>query len=339
MHLLDTPVTAWIPVRAAFWRGRIEAAEAALADLSEALPALVPVVRSGLSDVAVATADPPAAVRKRLSENNILVQAHQTDFLRVTARYTLDRDAFNEQNPDRELDEDIFSAIAAMHLGEAMETLLMFSELSHPGRISTTYGIVVTPQGGYAIVSEKHCFFQLWHPEGDDPTWPLITTLALQDVLTWVRGTSFFTQALAVSRMERALAAFTQMVHLGPRKEGEALFRAMQSLESFYCDGTGDLRKQLAEKAALWVGRWEEPKNVVGHLYDMRSKFVHGSAKLQYWTNDADPWEEDEKHMRSFAHAVTLAARLVVATLQKCIVDEVHDIEWTYALKTSRSGA
>ena len=216
-----------------------------------------------------------------------------------------------------------------------METLIMLSELSHPGRIRTTEGIVVTPHGIEARVPEKNCFFQLWHPKGNDPTWPPITTLLLQDVLAWVRGTSFFTRALAASRIERSLAAFTQMVHLGPHKEGETLFRAMQSLEAFYCDGTGDLRKQLAEKTALWVGRWEEPKNIVGHLYDMRSKFVHGGAKLQYWTGHAEPWEEDEKYMLSFEHAVTLAVRLVAATLQRCIVDEIHDIEWAYAIKVS----
>ena len=338
MYLIETPVTAWIPVRTALWRDRIEASEAALADLSEALPSLVPIVRSGLSDVDAAIAEPPAKVRKRLS-SSILVYARQVEFLRVKAQYTLDRDAFNEQNPDRELDEDIFSAFAAMHLGEAMETLLMFSELSHPGRINTTQGIVVTPQGGNASVQAKSCFFQLWHPEENDPKWPAINTLPLQDVLSWVKGTSFFTNALAVSRIERSLAAFTQMVHMGPYKEGETLFRAMQSLEAFYCDGTGDLRKQLADKAALWVGRWEEPKNIVGHLYDMRSKFVHGGAKLQYWSDQADPWEEDEKHMRSFEHAVTLAARLTVATLQRCVTDRVHDIEWSYAVKTSRLGA
>jgi hypothetical protein len=337
MHLLDTHAIAWIPVRTAFFRNRIEAAEAALSDLSEALPALLPIIRSGLSDVEVAISDPPATVKRRLSANSILVHARQVDFLRVTARYTLDRDAFKERNPDRELDDDIFSAIAAMYLGEAIGTLLMFSELSHPGRISTTQGIVTTPQGGYARVPEKSCFFQLWHPEDDDPTWPPVTTLALKDVLSWARGTSFFTHAFAVSRIERSLAAFTQMVHLGPYTEGETLFRAMQSLESFYCDGIGDLRKQLAEKSALWVGRWKEPKNVVGHLYDMRSKFIHGGTKLQYWASHVDPQEEDEKHMRSFAHAVTLATRLVVATLQRCVVDEVHNIEWTYALKASRT--
>jgi hypothetical protein len=338
MHLIETPVTAWIPVRTVIWRDRIEASEAALADIREALPSLVPIVRSGLSDVEAAIAEPPTNVRKRLS-GSILVHARQVDFLRIKAQYILDRDTFNEGNPDRELDEDLFSAMAAMHLGEAIDTLLMFSELSHPGRINTAQGVVVTPQGGNASVRAKNCFFQLWHPEDNDPTWPAINTLVLQDVLSWVKGTSFFTNALAVSRIERCLAAFTQMVHLGPRREGETLFRAMQSLEAFYCDGTGDLRKQLADKAALWVGRWEEPKNIVGHLYDMRSKFVHGGAKLRYWSDNADPWEEDEKHMRSFEHAVSLAARLVIATLQRCVTDRIHDIEWSYAVATSRLDA
>ncbi|MPS35479.1 MAG: hypothetical protein E2593_09320 [Stenotrophomonas sp.] len=334
MHLIETPVTAWIPVRTALWRDRIEASEIALADLSEALPSLVPVAQPGLRDVDAAIAEPPAKVRKRLL-SNILVDARLVKFLRIKAQHTLDRDVFDEQNPGREFNDDIFSSVAAMHLGEAMETLLMFSELSHPGRISTTQGVVLTSQGGNTSVQAKSCFSQLWHPEKNDPTWPAISTLPLQNVLSWVNGTSFFTNALAVSRIERSLAAFTQMVHLGPYKEGETLFRAMQSLEAFYCDGTGDLRKQLADKAALWVGLWKEPKNIVGHLYDMRSKFVHGGAKLQYWSDHADPWEEDEKHMRSFGHAVTLAARLAVATLQRCVIDEVHHIEWSYAVKTS----
>ncbi|WP_254459740.1 hypothetical protein [Xanthomonas sacchari] len=117
------------------------------------------------------------------------------------------------------------------------------------------------------------------------------------------------------------------MVHLGPYKEGEIQFRAMQSLEAFYCDGIGDLRKQLAEKSALWVGCWEEPKNIVGHLYDMRSKFVHGGAKLPHWKDILDPWEEDEKHMCSFERAVILATRSVVATLQPYITDKVYNIE------------
>ena len=81
MYLIETPVTAWIPVRTALWRDRIEASEAALVDVTEALPSLVPIVQSGLSDVEAAIAEPPAKVRKRLS-SNILVYARQVEFLR-----------------------------------------------------------------------------------------------------------------------------------------------------------------------------------------------------------------------------------------------------------------
>lgn len=338
MYLIDTSITAWIPVRTALWKDRIADSVEALDNLRQDIPALVPRVRAGLTHVETAIDTPPKAVLKRLSSQSILVHARQTDFLRVSATYTLDRDAFNEENPDRELDEDVFSALAAMHLGEALETLLMFSELSYPGRIITTEGVVITKQGGNARIRPKNSFFQLWFPDNEDPTWPLIATIPLENVLDWIAGTSFFTQALAVTRVERTLAACTQMIQLGPYKEGETLFRAMQALEAFYCDGSGDLRKQLAEKSSLWLGQWSEKRNIVGHLYDMRSKFVHGAAKLQYWTDHADPWEEDEKHMRSFAHSVTQATRLVISTLQKCITDKVHDVEWSYAVKASRLG-
>lgn len=295
-------------------------------------------VRRELTDVEASIAAPPKGLLKRLTGKSILVQARQTAFLKVAAKFTLDRDAFNHQNPDHELDEDLFLAFGAMFLQEALETLLMFSELSHPGRLITTEGIVTTERGDAARVKPKNAFFQLWFPDDDDPTWPPVNTLALPDVMRWVQGTSFFEQALATSRIERALAAFTQMVQLGPYQEGETLFRAMQSLEAFYCDGTGDLRKQLGDKSSLWLGPWSQRKNIVGHLYDMRSKFIHGSSKLQYWKDHGDPWEEDEKHMRSFAHSVVQATRLVVATLQKCVTEQVHDVEWSYAFKASKLG-
>ncbi|MCW0448310.1 hypothetical protein [Xanthomonas sacchari] len=335
MDIKDTFATAWIPIRKNILRNRTEAAETAIFDLSQAIPTLVPLTDSSLSEVNVAIAEPPSAIKDYLMANGGLIHARQIEFLRVTARFALDLEAFSEQNPDTELDEGILSAFAAMQLGDVMEKLLMFSELSHPGRVHTVQGLVTTPEGGRAKISAKQSFFQLWHPQEGDPKWPLITTLTLPDVVAWIHGTSFFNQALAVSRIERSLAAFTHMVHLGPYREGEILFRAMQSLEAFYCDGIGDLRKQLAEKSALWVGCWEEPKNIVGHLYDMRSKFVHGGAKLSYWKDNLDPWEEDEKYMLSFEHAVTLATRLVVATLQRCIADKVYNIEWSYTFRAS----
>lgn len=134
MFLIDARVTAWVPVRTYIWKDETGEAASALAEICKDVPALVPVVRRDLTDVEASIAAPPKGLLKRLIGKSILVQAQQTAFLKVAATFTLDRDAFNQQNPGHQLDEDLFLAFGAMLLQEALETLLMLSELSHPGR-------------------------------------------------------------------------------------------------------------------------------------------------------------------------------------------------------------
>jgi hypothetical protein len=335
MHLIDIPVTAWIPVRTMMWNDRIEACTDSIARLIEALPKLAERIGERVSKVDAAFASPPKGILTKLARTNVLIRLNQIEFVRVTAVCSLDRDKFNEDNPDWDLDEEIAGAWAALNLASAIEAVLILSGLAEPGRIDANEGTVFANPGGHTRIRANPSFSHLWFPESFDPIWPPLATIPLAAVIEWSSGTSFLKGAFAKTKVERMLAAYTQMVQLGPRNYGEMLFRTMQALEAFYCDGIGDLRKQLAEKSAIWLGPWSDTKNIVGHLYDMRSKFVHGSAKLQYWTDHADPWEEDEKHMNEFHYSVTLATRLVIATLQKCITDNVHHIEWSYSFKTS----
>ena len=109
----------------------------------------------------------------------------------------------------------------------------------------------------------------------------------------------------------------------------------MQALEAFYSDGVGDLRKQLSEKSSIWLGPWKHPKNIVGRLYDLRSSYVHGSSKLEYWNAQLKSWEEDEKLMTEMEAGTFFAVRLLVATIQKCIFSDVYDVRWSYSVETS----
>lgn len=287
MYLIDTPVTAWIPVRTRLWIDQTGASKEALERLSHELPTQIEALQPEFSKVTSQILAPPKGVFNRLKSRSVLVSLHQMEFIRVTAQFTYDRDKFNAENPDHPLDEDTFPALAAMYLGEAIEPLLILTELAFPGQISTSEGLAFASPGSYATIRHKDSFHRLWFPDDGDPTWPALSNIALSDVVRWAQGTSFLKKALAQTRVERALAAFTHMIHLGPFKDGEILFRSMQALEAFYCDGIGDLRKQLTDKSSLWLGQWNEKKNIVGHLYDMRSKFVHGSGKIQYSTNHA----------------------------------------------------
>jgi hypothetical protein len=109
----------------------------------------------------------------------------------------------------------------------------------------------------------------------------------------------------------------------------------MQGLEAFYCHGNGDLRRQLSEKTRMWLGDWSDSKNIVGQLYDMRSRFVHGSGLIEYANHNLDGWAENHQGIKKQTYGTTLAVRMLIATLQKCVALNTSNIDWSYAVHTN----
>jgi hypothetical protein len=89
----------------------------------------------------------------------------------------------------------------------------------------------------------------------------------------------------------------------------------------------------LSEKCRLWLGPWSDKKNIVGHLYDWRSKFLHGAAGVEFATARGSSWEEDQSTADEMERAEAFATRLLIATLQRCIIDNSAQVEWSYAVK------
>jgi hypothetical protein len=106
----------------------------------------------------------------------------------------------------------------------------------------------------------------------------------------------------------------------------------MQGLEAFYCRGSGDLRRQLSEKSRLFLGKWDKMKNIVGSLYDFRSKFVHGSFNIERWNNDCMYNSKDMKDQDDLYKATMFAIRLLLATLQKCVEQDIDNVEFEYSM-------
>jgi hypothetical protein len=161
---------------------------------------------------------------------------------------------------------------------------------------------------------------------------PPLSDIEISEVFRWL-GKVGFQSGLPTTRIQRALAAYTHVIGLPADRQGEVLFRAMQGLEAFYCDGNGDLRRQLGEKAATWLGPWQTKKNIVGHLYDSRSKFVHGAGHLDYWNRQEDLGEENDDKLAEFSAVVTFSVRLLIATLQKCVQSGVTNYRWRYTME------
>lgn len=298
-----------------------------LEDFSTASSLLEPRIEFKNAEVAT----PKSAVHTRLLGNkNIPTLLADIIFVKVVANVDADNIEFKYDGPtDR---SRLAQDIAAMLMAQAMENVLLCSELALPGLIDASSGIVVAGKNSSHAIRSKGSFFELRFGVPYGLNWPTIQDMPLTTVASWLSQTNYLSSALPTNRVERAFAAFTHIVGLTQYRDGETLFRAMQGLESFYCDGIGDLRKQLAEKSKIWLGPPPTTKNIVGLLYDTRSKFIHGSAAFEYFYKHQDAWLIDARGEQQKYHAGTMAVNLLVATLQRCIREDVHNLSWQYKM-------
>lgn len=297
------------------------------------LSELPPSLQSIYAEIGVPTVSweqPPSDVLAHLARNSSLITSSLFRFVRVSAQVTFPK--FRSEDPDLtpSMQAAFEDADAGYYLARALELSLQLSELSNPGCIWCADGVATVDGQIVAEIEKKH-FFGQFHPGfSTNRSWPSVTEIPLSVVVHWALATGLLRSPLAVTRLQRILATYTHVVGLSFRHDGEILFRAMQGLEAFYCDGVGDLRRQLAEKINLWLGPSGDKTNVVGQLYDLRSQYIHGSAKLQYWHDIGDPWTEDPKMMDRFSEGVEFAVRLLVATIQKCIIASASDVTWSF---------
>jgi hypothetical protein len=292
------------------------------------LPRVFPLLVPEVSEVVVAEASPPPQVMTWLSRNSNLLKTKLFRTFAVSATVTY-IDKKNSLEPGD--DTRFLSANAAFYLEKAISCCLHLAELAYPGTILAAEGAIID-ELGILCDTEKKYFLSCARPYYCDSTaWPSIALLDLNDVAIWAKSIGFTDSSFATTRLQRTFAAFTHVIGLGWNNDGETLFRAMQGLEAFYCDGIGDLRRQLAQKSEVWLGPSQERRNIVGKLYDHRSKFIHGSAKMLYRHSFSDPEEEDGKAFEEFTDAVEFATRLLLATLQQCVTRQVADVNWSYS--------
>lgn len=216
-----------------------------------------------------------------------------------------------------------------MTVAEKIEMALALSEICYPGSISTMDGVCIS-EGLSHKVKRKTWFHALAEPDSLFPSWPSLEHVSVSATYKWAKKIGFGEEAVATSRVSRLLAAYTHVIGLGQNSEGEVLFRAMQGLEAFFCDGVGDLSRQLSSKLELWIGPIKDKNHSIGKLYNVRSKFVHGESYIDYFNHGMDIPEQEAKSSIAHGFASIYAVRLLIATIQNCISRDVENILWKF---------
>lgn len=331
-----TKITAWVPIRILL---RIDPSIPndfydCLTDFLGNLPSILKRFSEHIDEVQVKLARPPKFVEKDfvLLNQNAPTRLDFYEFIKLDCKLNYDKEFIKEQNQGKPLSDELIEGMFACGLSGQIEDAFLLAQLAYPARIKNETGRCwngKNPQNtispitgfGYALLIDQ------------EPHWPKLETLSLSTINKWESKLGLFGQGIAKTPIQRALASFTHAAALSVIDEGEQLFWTMQGLEAFYCRGTGDLRRQLSEKSGLFLEQWKDKKNIVGHLYDFRSKFVHGSFNLHRWNNSIDT--EDIKEREIFYTSVNLSTKMLIATLQKCAKENFVSVEFEYELKTN----
>ena len=253
------------------------------------------------------------------------------EFVQVRCSLIYDKESIQSMNVNRPMADDEIARLAASELSSVLEEALVLAQLAYPALIASRTGLVWLGRYLVATISEVFGFMQdAVYP--DIPAWPAVGVLPITEVCDWVSRLGLLRRGIARTPVERALASFTHAAVLPGIHNDELLFRVMQGLEAFYCRGNGDLRSQLSEKSKLFLGPWKDTKNIVGRLYDIRSKVVHGDFDQRWRNFDLELGSRDEKNDEVFTSALGLAVRMLLATLQRCAREKIVGVEFNYSL-------
>jgi hypothetical protein len=329
--MTEARVTAWIPIRK-----MLHIHPKVPDDFHDCLDALriaLPQVLKKLCwteiDATVCQQTPSKKIARDillLNQTSILGVQH-VEFLKVCCFVRYDVEAMRARNPERDISLPFLQGVAACEVAAWLEEALMLAQLAYPARIKSGAGrTYVGPHAMNVIGAISGLPYEAVF--SDELSWPTVEIVPIECVAQWQSQLGLFSQGVARTPVQRAMASFT---HLGADlggQGGETLFWAMQGLEAFYCRGKDKLRHQLAQGSRHFLGEWEDQRNIVGHLYDFRSKFVHGSFNLDCWNNSCDPQDEDWADLQNFELAVGLAARMLLSTLQRCIRKQILQVEF-----------
>ncbi|MBQ4837366.1 hypothetical protein [Pseudoalteromonas luteoviolacea] len=332
--MISSTCIAWIPVFN-FMRLLKEAPndfDICLEGFADAIGDLLLTSSSNIVNVKAEISEPSKLVVYDFYRTNENSGHPYVTWLKVTCSFEYDLESYNLRCGNSKFTEaELLYTFAPLELKSLILDAQIISQIAYPGRFSFAKGSIWVleekryPTDALSGLTTDTIF-------SDEITWPEVEVFPMRDLVSWKPLLNLFLKGIPETPIERSISSLTHAIGSGG---DELIFFAMQGLEAFYCRGHGDLRKQLSDKTKLFLGPWEDKNNVVGRLYDMRSKFVHGSFNLERWGNNLDIFNEKGfKERYSFYKSQLLAVRMLISTIHKCAKKDLTSVEFDYVMRT-----
>ncbi|HYK77932.1 MAG TPA: hypothetical protein VEV16_13220, partial [Daejeonella sp.] len=123
----------------------------------------------------------------------------------------------------------------------------------------------------------------------------------------------------------RALNAFSQMFGKNTDPNSSFLFWSILGIEALLAEGNNNILNQIKSKCILLFGEPKEFKKKINHLYDYRSRFVHGDINIP-----PKFFFIDEKFELEYWEYLNFSISILIALIRKLIRDDKTEFNFEY---------
>ena len=160
--------------------------------------------------------------------------------------------------------------------------------------------------------------------------WPKLYDISISQVWDYVTKKTNILKAFSKTEIERAINAFSYIFSRHYIDNVPvSLFWTISGLEALYVRGEVGITQQLNDKIQVFLGDIKEDKKRLKKLYNYRSSLVHGGLNIPI----NDSLFEDEKYQTELYDMNAFAATVLVATLQKIIINDMNELTFRYEYK------
>lgn len=209
--------------------------------------------------------------------------------------------------------------------------IMVSCNLAVPGSLRTL-GMALWNDQELVLTQEGHAHFLADEiMDSERYAWPPVASLDFDSVRNWLLSHLTEDSWHAESRCGRALAAFTHLLKGDMSDEAKVMWYSA-ALEALYCDSNEGVKRQLFEKSQALLGEITQHKKTIRAIYDVRSSLFHGGASFPFG-HSTDYWsDEPSPYSKNLGSTIAIMARMLVATFQKMVQLNKHDLEFRYIL-------
>jgi hypothetical protein len=230
--------------------------------------------------------------------------------------------------------ENIYFSEVILEIEKFILDLILASNIAKPGSLSVSKIYFFKDS---EFFEEKQGLYgdhlDIYPEIRETNVWPQIQSIPVWKVMTWLMKLPGFEDAIGQCRVGRAVSSLSYVLKEKPMVDDTPnLIWAMLGLEALYGEGGRPVQKELIEKIETFLGKNQSHKKSFSHLYDFRSRFVHGDINFPYSYSFSDTHLDYEKfRLRKTSNSI-LALSILLSTIQKLVDNNWFDLNFKYVV-------